>query len=210
MPIKIALVDDHLMIRKGLRNMLDHFPHIHIIAEYEKGSHLIAGLREEVPDIVLLDLQLPDYGGEVLLPLIKDSYPALRVIIVTSNENAYNIKMLLKAGADGYVLKNSDADLLITAIDHVYHNDTPFVPPALESAIRQKEKQTGYSVSLTPRETDVLRLIAQELTSHEIGAALQINHRTVEIYRLGIMQKLGTKNMVGMVKKAILLGLIEH
>lgn len=190
--------------------MLDNFPHIRIIAEYEKGSHLIAGLREEVPDIVLLDLQLPDYGGEVLLPLIKASYPALRVIIVTSNENAYNIKMLLKAGADGYVLKNSDATLLITAIDHVYQHDTPFVPPTLESAIRQKEKQTGYSVSLTPREMDVLRLIAQELTSHEIGAALQINHRTVEIYRLGIMQKLGTKNMVGMVKKAILLGLIEH
>ncbi len=101
MKIRIALADDHSMIRVGVRNMLELHDHIEVIAEYEKGSLLLSGLRREQPDVLLLDLQMPDANGLDLVPVIKKEHPAVKIIILTSNDNAYNIKMLLNAGADG-------------------------------------------------------------------------------------------------------------
>lgn len=208
MSIRVAILDDHVMIRKGLCNLLSDTPGIEIVAEYEKPGQLLTGLRAAPPDVLLLDLQLPDYNGEELVPVIKRDYPGVRVIILTSNENMYNVRKLINAGANGYVFKNADTRILTDAINHVYYEESPFLPDEIKDSIRKKVTQADKNISLTPRETDVLKLIAQELTSQEIGALLQINHRTVEIYRQGIMQKLGVKNMVGMVKKAIMLGLI--
>ncbi len=208
MSIRVVILDDHVMIRKGLCNLLSDTPGIEIVAEYEHPNHLLTGLKTDTPDVLLLDLQLRDHSGEELLPVIKRDYPGVRVIILTSNENTYNVRKLINAGANGYVFKNADTRILADAINHVYYEEGPFLPDEVKESIRRKITQVDKNISLTPRETDVLKLIAQELTSQEIGAMLQINHRTVEIYRQGIMQKLGVKNMVGMVKKAIMLGLI--
>ncbi len=210
MSIRIALVDDHELVREGIKNLLNNCPGISIIAEYSKGVYLLNGLRQDVPDVILLDLQLPDQHGEELLPVIKQNYPDVKVIILTTNENVYNIKKLLNIGADGYIFKSTDSKLLAESINHVMKESTPFLPDYIRQNIKRKTSTWEKSISLTPREMEVLRLSALEHTSKEIGDILQINHRTVEIFKRGIMKKLDANNMVGVLKKAIMLGLIKE
>lgn len=210
MSIRVALVDDHELIREGIKNLLNNCPGISLVGEYSKGVYLLNGLRNDLPDVILLDLQLPDQHGEELLPVIKQTYPDIKVIILTTNENIYNIKKLLNIGADGYIFKNTDSKLLAEGINHVIKESTPFLPEYVRQSIKRKTSTLDKNISLTPREMEVLRLSALEHTSKEIGDILQINHRTVEIFRRGIMQKLDANNMVGVVKKAIMLGLIKE
>ncbi len=212
MNIKVSITDDHPMVRTGLESMLRKHPHIEVLDVFAGGGALLAGLQKRQPDILLLDLQLPDKDGQELLPLIKRSWPDIGVIILTSNNSVYNIKMLLNAGADGYVLKNAEQELLIAAIEEVYQERGVFLSPEVKERISReapvKNSITAHQYNLTPRETDILKLIAEEYTSHEIGARLHLSYRTVETYRLGLMQKLGVKNMVGMTKKAIMMGIV--
>lgn len=210
MSIKVIIVDDHELIRKGLISLLKDENDIDVVAEYASGNSLINGIRQTSPDVVLLDLQLPGDNGLNLLLKVKETFPAIKVIILSSNENIYTISLLLKNGANGYLFKDASTTALASAIRFVYHNDKPFLLPEIERTLKQKIKSTVSHNALTPREIDVLQLIAQEKTSHEIADALGLSYRTVEIYRLGLMQKLDVKNMVGMVKKAIMLGLVKE
>lgn len=135
--------------------------------------------------------------------------------MLSSNDNIHNIKLLLNNGADGYLLKNTDQSTLIQSIKDAVNKSIkkPIVSPETENQLKllSEKNKTHFNNAqhLTPREKDVLQLIAQELTSQEIGEKLHLSQRTVESYRLMLMQKLDVKNMVGMVKKAIMLGLIH-
>lgn len=153
--------------------------------------------------------------SSTILPRSKEKYPAVKILILTSNDNIHNIKLLLNKGADGYILKNTEQDFLIQAIREARYGDrkekviSQDVSQNLKKLIA-KDKQFLFGTNqLTQREQEVLQLIAQELTSQEIGRRLHLSQRTVESYRLILMQKLDVKNMVGMVKKAIMLGLIK-
>ncbi len=209
--IRVAITDDHPVVRDGLRRMLELHSHITVIADYPNGKSLLAGIAMEQPDVLLLDLQLPDISGTELVTAIKSKYPHINILMLTGNASSYSIKMMLQAGASGYLLKNSEQSLLLKAIESVNQQEL-----FLSSEVQQKlnnlvaKNNTISNEELTPREKDVLRLIAQEKSSKEIGEQLHIGYRTVENYRLVIMQKLGVKNMVGMVKKALMLGLIDE
>jgi DNA-binding NarL/FixJ family response regulator len=211
--IKVAITDDHPIVREGLERILQLQPHIELINTYTCGRYLKEGLKEQQPDVLLLDLQLPDIGGEDLVPFIRKQYPDMKILMLTANDSIHTIKMLLSSGANGYLLKNTELDLLIQAIEAVYLGDvflSPEVQQKLNSIFLKSQRNTPLHNDLTAREKDVLRLIAQEKSSKEIGEALHIGYRTVENYRLVIMQKLGVKNMVGMVKKAILMGVLDE
>lgn len=214
MSIKVIVTDDHPMVRMGVVTMLQSQPDIEILAQYESATQLLNGLVHVQPDIVLLDLQLSDANGESLIPVIKEKYPLIKILILTSNDNIHNIKLLLNKGANGYILKNTEQDFLIQAIKRVYESDTKVkvISDEVNANLKKliaKDAVLYNANQLTPRELEVLQLIAQELTSHEIGQKLHLSQRTVESYRLILMQKLDVRNMVGMVKKAILLGLIK-
>lgn len=210
MAIRIVIVDDHEVVRKGLIHLLDDAPDIEIAGTYNRGGHVIAAIGNDRPDVILLDLQLPDISGVELLPAIKKSAPYVKVLVFSSNENIYSVRLLLNSGADGYLFKNISDDTLTDAIRQVHQNNIPYLIPEVKELLKRKSKVTATMQSLTPREADVLQLIAQEMTSQEIAVQLGLSYRTVEIYRLGLMQKLDVRNMVGMVKKAIMLGLIKE
>ncbi len=212
MKIKIAITDDHPMVRDGLLSMLRPLEHIEVVGEYVDGRQLLDGLRQKQPDVLLLDFQLPGAGGEVLVPQLRKLYPKMRIIIVTSNSSIYNIKMMLNSGVCGYLLKSTDQELLVHAIEQVYQGNS-FVSPEVHNILNRLSTKVKDNIEisngLTPREIDILRLIAEEKNSHEIAEELHLSYRTVENYRLGLMQKLEAKNMIGMVKKAIMLGIFN-
>lgn len=210
-PIKVVITDDHPLVRNGLQNVLKGQDNIVVIAEYNTGERLMNGLRLQQPDVLLLDIQLPDKGGDELVPIIMERYPDIRILILTSNDSIYYIKLLVDLGIHGYLLKDTEQDMLVEAIETVYKGNRFFSPQVKDSLLNLSLKpvHTATQEALTPREIEILKLIAQEHTSHEIGEKLFLSYRTVENYRIGIMQKLGVKNMVGMAKKAILMGLIK-
>lgn len=209
MKIKVVVADDHDLVRQGIAALLSGEEDIDIVASYSSGSALLSGLMQlNTPDVVLLDLQLAEESGLDYLLKIKQQFPTIKVLILTSNENIHNVSLLIKSGASGYLFKNTKAKELADGIRHVAQDDTPYLLPEVAKYIQNKT--TSNINTLTPRELEVLQLIANELTSQEIATKLGISHRTIEIYRLGLMQKLDAKNMVGMVKKAIMLGLIKE
>lgn len=210
--ISVTITDDHPLLLQGIRNALELYPHIQVVATFTSGNALLAGLAVSQPDLVLLDLHLakPPQGIE-LVSQLRQTYPSLGILVLTSNDNTYNIQMALNAGANGYLLKNIEQELLMEAIATIHRGEeylSPEVKNILLDHLRKNDKNARVE-SLTKREIDILRLIAEEKTSHEIGELLHLSYRTIETYRLGIMQKLDVKNMVGMVKKAITLGLIK-
>lgn len=210
MIIKVLVVDDHELIREGIVSLLSGETDIEIAATYSAGNALMTGIVQHKADVVLLDLQLEHENGLAWLLKVKEQFPAVKVLILSSNENIHNIGLLLKSGASGYLFKNTRMRELAAGIRHVMHHDTPYLLPEVAQFIHSKNKSLSSLNTLTPRELEVLQLIAKELTSQEIAAQLGISHRTIEIYRLGLMQKMDAKNMVGMVKKAIMLGLIKE
>ncbi len=210
--ISIAIADDHPLLRHGLISMLSLHEHIHITGDYSSAESTLAGLALKQPDILLLDLSLPDMNGEDLAPHLLKKYPTMKIIILTSNNSAYSARILLDHGVQGYLLKNSEQHLLLEAIKNV-HQGCIFISPELQERVFKMAKQIKNDLisadNLTNREIQVLRLIADELTSQQIADKLGLSLRTVENYRMVLMQKLGAKNMIGMVKKGIMLGLIE-
>lgn len=210
MKIKVLVVDDHELIRQGIVSLLAGEADIEIAATYSSGHALMTGIVQHTADVVLLDLQLENENGLDWLLKVKEQFPEVKVLILSSNENVHNISLLLKSGASGYLFKNTRTRELAAGIRHVMQSGTPYLLPEVAQFINSKNKNAASLNTLTPRELEVLRLIAKELTSQEIAAQLGISHRTIEIYRLGLMQKMDAKNMVGMVKKAIMLGLIKE
>lgn len=212
MKIRIAITDDHPMMLNGMKNILQSQEDFEIVALYGNGNDLMEGLQKKQPDVLVLDVHLPDITGEELARVIKRKYPNIKVLILTSHDSIFFIRALLRAGVAGYVLKTSDQAILIEAIRTVY-TGIQFLSPEVKDTLVKDTLKMRNKISnileLTQREKDILQLIAEEYTSQEIAEKLHISHRTVENYRLGLMQKLDAKNMVGMIKKAIQMGLIE-
>lgn len=210
--VSIFITDDHPVLREGLISILGLQPNLEVVGDYGSGAQLLQALQIRVPDILLLDLQLSNENGEDIVPKLLRDYPDLKIIILTGNSSAYSARLLLDMGVHGYLLKNTEQHLLVEAIQNVYR-DFIFISPELQKRLFRMSKQLKGEMTraedLTSREIQILKLIADEFTSQEIADQLRLSLRTVENHRLALMQKLGAKNMIGMVKKGILLGLIE-
>jgi len=206
------ITDDHPMLRNGLKGILSLEADITVLDEYGNTKRLLKALELKQPDILLLDLQLPGTRGDEIIPELLLRYPKMRIIILTGNNSAYNARILLDIGVHGYLVKNMEEHLIISAIRKVNDGDI-FVSPELQERLLRMSKKIKNELinadDLTSREVQVLKLIADELTSQAIADQLGLSLRTIENYRLVLMQKLGAKNMIGMIKKGIQLGLIE-
>jgi DNA-binding NarL/FixJ family response regulator len=210
--ITLMLTDDHPMLRKGLMGTLSLHAGMEVIGEFGSVAHLMQALVQQQPDILLLDLHMPGMRGDEAVSSLIKQYPAMKIIILTGNNSAFNAKMLLDMGVSGYLVKNAEDHLLINAIEEVYGGNI-FVSPELKQRLLRMAKQAKGELltaeGLTNREVEVLKLAADELTNQQIADRLQLSLRTIENYRLILMQKLGVRNLAGMIKKGIQLGLIE-
>jgi DNA-binding NarL/FixJ family response regulator len=212
MQIKIAIADDHPMIIKGLQNILAAYPHICLIATYRDGTELLEGLMLQQPDVLLLDIQLPEKTGDELAPIIVKKHPGVQILTLTNFDSSLHASNMLKCGVRGYVLKSANEDILIRAIETV-HKGEIFLEEKMREKLRRLDTRIVKAVSnkstLTAREKEILQLIVDGLSGPEIAEALFISIRTVNNCRAGIMLKLDVKNTAAMIKKALRSGLAD-
>lgn len=212
MEIKLSIADDHPMIIDGLRNILPRYPHIKLLGSYNNGSELLLGLEKARPDVLLLDIQMPDVTGDELTPQILKKYPEIKIVVLTNFDSALYANNMFKRGAHGYLLKTADNKTLIRAIETVY-NDRDFIEEEMKTKLEEmkvRDRNASFSRStLTPREIEILHLLADGLTAPQIAEKLFLSQRTVVNYRTSIMLKMDSNNVAMLIRKAIRAGIIE-
>jgi len=211
MSIRIAITDDHPLVIIGLKQVFSAYGHIEVQATYNLGAALLEGLEREQPDVLLLDIQLPDMPGTELARIISKKYPSVRIIALTSMDNTFHAKTMLQHGCLGYLLKNSDPQVLLQAVEQV-HRGEQFIEPSireelLQNLSRSKKQAAGINPQLTRREKEILKLVVAENTNQEIADKLFLSERTVKNHRLSLLHKLNVKNSVGLARIALELGL---
>jgi len=211
MKIKVAIADDHLLVINGLRSMVATQDSIEVIFEATTGAELLDQLETKLPDVLLLDIHIPDRSGIDLCKKIREDYNSVRVIALTNFDGLHYVKQMIRNGASGYLLKNIDTQILVRAIESVYRNEQ-YIDEHLRTSLLNEvisgKKPSVEGVSLTKRETEVLSLVAREFTNQEIADKLFISLRTVQTHRINLHQKLGVHNTAGLVNEAYKRGLI--
>ncbi len=211
MHIKVAIVDDHNLIAEGVSNMLRYNAEMDIIAAYPDGKSLLESLPERMPDVLLLDINMPGMPGDELAAILKRQYPAIRIIALTSFDNIFYIKNMLQQKIDGYLLKHVSRDILMEAIRIVYEHGT-YLDETVSRQIQRDEeitkRQKEAGTLLTKREKEILQLIAEGHTGSEIAEKLFLSKRTVEHHRESVLAKLGCKKISLLILKAKELGLL--
>jgi len=213
--IRLLMVDDHEIVRAGLRMLLQTQPDIEIVAEADNGRDAVARARELQPDIVLMDISLPDLDGFEATQQIKRALPKTAVLALTMHESDEYFFKMLQAGASGYVPKKAAPTDLVTAIRTVYEGGVFLYPALAKSLVRDyigratEGSERAALDGLTEREQEVLKLIADGLTNQEIADKLTISVKTVERHRANIMGKLNLHSRTELVKYAIRKGMID-
>ncbi len=198
MLIKVAITDDHQLIAEGLKTMLCDASGIEVIAHYPSGDALLKGFRTQVPDVLLLDISLPDRQGDELAGIIKAQYPEVKILVLTNQDSFHHINLMMQQNVDGYVLKSIVKDDLTGSIHKVYAGEKCFDTIVYERIDEEEEKRMQDQANvtlLTRREQEILHLIAQNLTNREIAKKLYLSKRTVEHHRENIIDKLEVKGM---------------
>lgn len=213
MSIRIVIADDHGVLRAGLRALLSAEPDIEVAADVGDGYRLLDVAKQVRPDIVLLDISMPGPGGVELIRQLRRSQPDLRVLILTVHEDEGLLQEAIAAGAAGYVIKRAVESELINAI-HAVHRGDIYIHPAMTRALLRdvlppREAKEPPREPLSPREIEVLKLIALGYTNRQIAEALTISVRTVESHRANIRDKLGLHSRVDLVRYAREHGLIQ-
>lgn len=211
MTIKIAITDDHPMVLQGVQTMLENTKEINIVGCYGNGSETLKHIEKDQPDVLLLDINLPDINGIELCKQLKKVNADLKIIAISNYDDVSFVKRMLNNGADGYLLKNTDRLELLEAFKAVLNNEQYLQRDIEKKLLNQsigKKTKNPLLVKLTRREKEVLLAISEELTTLEISEKLFISPKTVETHRMNIMSKLGAKNSVGIIKTAIENGLL--
>lgn len=215
--IKILLVDDHAIIRDGIKAILRGVPDIKIIGEANNGAEAIELIKENAYHLVMIDVNMPVMNGIEATKYISKHYPALKILALTMYEDKNYILEMLENGASGYLIKNINKKELINALRSVAKGEKYYSEKAsailIEHMVNDQEKpypkKPKKSILLTKRELEILQLITAEYNNQEIADKLNISQRTVDTHRRNAMQKLNVKNTAGLVKSSIKLGLIE-
>lgn len=211
-PIRILVVDDHALVRKGLVALLDVKPGVEVIGEAADGDEAVNLARTLNPDVILLDLIMPNKDGITALREIREENPEAKVLILTSFTEESKVKAVLEAGASGYQIKDSSPAELLTAIQAVHQGNFfshPKITKRIMKGFEDDDKPVSASGELTERELDVLQLVASGYTNREIADILSISDRTVSTHVSHILGKLGVDNRIKAAMKALNDGLIE-
>jgi two-component system, NarL family, response regulator NreC len=204
--VRVLVVDDHTIVRQGLVALLSTVPDLEVIADCGTGLQAISLANKMRPDVVLLDLSLPDLNGVEVIHELAASLPSAKVVVLTMHADPTYARPALRAGAAGYLIKGSDIGDLITAIRKAVQGETHLSPVVASMLVDSPPSAPGEQLSV--REEEVLRLVAQGKTSREVGQLLEISPRTVDNHRRNIMEKLGVNDVVSLTKAAIKAGLV--
>jgi DNA-binding NarL/FixJ family response regulator len=203
-------VDDHSIVTDGIKALLQGEGDLAIKGEAHNGQMALEMLRVLKVDLVLMDIDMPVMSGTEAIKLIKKEFPEIKVIMLTMHDEKAVIHKLIELGADGYLLKNSSKEELLVCIRGVLRNERYISSEATAILLSVEEKKdTGPLSQLTEREIEIVKLIADGLSNKEIGDRLFISHRTVDTHRTNLMSKLDVHNVAGIVKFAIVNGLLE-
>ncbi len=211
--IKIIICDDHRILVQGLMSLLKNSEDVEVIATANNGQELLQIIKTQIPNVVLLDLDMPVMDGLEALKRLRLETPNIRVIILTIHYEKAIIQKMLDYGAMGYLLKTVSRNEILEAIRKV-HSGKIYVCDNATSSLLEKEKIENKTLeieeiteALTPRETEILKLISGGYSNTEIGNMLYISPRTVDTHRTNIMKKLNVKNIAGLIKYALKAGL---
>lgn len=216
--IRVGIVDDQALFRKGLISLLEEYDHLDIVLEAGNGKEFFQGLRrcrEELPHLIILDVQMPEMDGiETLIKLTND-YPNINVLMLTMHNESEMIFHLVDKGAKGFLLKDTAIETVVRAIESIMNSGFYFPDSISKSLVRglvinQKTKAAHESTNLSERETEIIRLICKECSSQEIAEKLSISLNTVNKHRESIFQKINAKNVVGVVMYALKNNLLEY
>lgn len=202
--VKLLVVDDHPMLRGGIVSVLGKTENIEVISEASNGKEAILRMAEQVPDVVLMDINMDGKLDVNTTEIISQKWPETKVLAFSMHEEAQVIRRMLKAGAAGYLLKNASHQEMIKAIETVVSGES-YYGPEVVSIMTQSLTSDGDNkeVSLSNREKEVLHYVAKEFTNQEISDTINIGVRTVETHKRNLIKKLGVKNVVGLVRFAL-------
>jgi DNA-binding NarL/FixJ family response regulator len=213
--IKIAIADDYKIFRDGIKVGLLSDDNLEVVLEADNGEDLLAAFEKNMPDVVIMDLKMPIMDGMEATKIIKKKYGSVKVLVVTMYEDDKFIIHLMENGANGYLLKNADAEEIKKSIYAVHENGYYFndvVNKALlkKLVLKQNFKPSfNQNVEFTERELEVLKLICEEKTAAEIGKEIHLSPRSVEGIRQRLIEKVGVRNTAGLVMFAIKNGIID-
>ena len=212
--IKVLVADDHTILRQGIKSLLANEEEIEVIGEAKNGREALTIIEETLPDVILMDIAMPGLNGLEATRRIKKKFPRMKVLVLTMYTNEEYIFQILNAGANGYLVKETAFQDLISAIKAVYKNEA-FMSPSISKKVinsyikRAQNDEEETCEVLTTREREILQLIAEGNSSKKIAELLFISPKTVETHRTHIMDKLNIHNRTGLVKYAIRKGIVD-
>ena len=210
--IRILLADDHTLVRAGIRSLVQALPGIQVVAEAGDGREALSLIETHQPDVVLLDIAMPGLNGLEVAAQVADNFPYVRVMILSMHANEEYVLRALRAGAAGYLLKDADTAELELAIKAVTRGET-YLSPAVSKHITEYIRRVGEEAHstlerLTPRQREVLQLVAEGHTTQEIARMMNLSTKTVETHRTQLMERLDIHDIAGLVRYAVREGLV--
>lgn len=201
--IKVMIVDDHELVRIGLRTMFDVYDEFEVVAEASTGKQGVEFCQKYEPDVILMDLVMPDMDGAQAIKTIISNHPKVKILALTSFGRPELIRDALQSGAKGYLLKNVSADMLIRAIYDVLDGQTSLAPEVTDSLVKTFTSATRPNYKLTEREQEILKLMSSGLSNPEIAKELVLSLSTVKTHVSNILAKLDVNSRIDAIKVAI-------
>jgi DNA-binding NarL/FixJ family response regulator len=212
-PIRILLADDHALVRAGIRTLLEKIPNVEVVGEASTGRQALEMVKTRLPNLVFMDIAMAELGGLEALPRITKDFPGVRVIVLSAHANEEYVIRALRNGAAGYMLKDAATAELELAITSVSGDKTYLSPSISRPVIDSYLERVGGPLSpleqLTPRQREILQLIAEGRNTKDIASDLDISVKTIESHRLQLMERLNIHDIPGLVRYAIRSGLVS-
>ncbi|MEY2488790.1 MAG: hypothetical protein QOC70_732 [Verrucomicrobiota bacterium] len=212
-PNRVLLVDDHALVRAGIRSLLEKMPGVEVVGEASNGREALELVRSQLPNLVLMDIAMQNLGGLETLPRIVKNFPGVKVVILSAHANEEYVIRALRSGASGYMLKDAATVELELVINSVAQGKTYLSPSISRTVIDSYLERVGGESSpleqLTPRQREILQMVAEGKNTKEIASTLEISVKTVEAHRLQLMARLDIHDVPGLVRYAIRSGLVS-
>jgi DNA-binding NarL/FixJ family response regulator len=209
----VVLVDDHALVRAGIRDLVKAFRGVEVVGEARDGREALTVIAQQKPDVVLMDISMPNLNGLLAVRRIYQEFPGVRVVILSVHDSQEHVLQALHAGAAGYVIKGAEPEELETALRSVYASGS-YISPAVSGHIladyAQRSADSPSALArLTPRQLEILQLIAEGHTNQEIASLMGLGIKTVESHRAQLMERLDIHDVAGLVRFAMRTGVID-